>query len=80
MNRKLTLNIDEELITFAHDYSKTTKQSISDMVEKYLQYLHDEVDTSSLTPEAQALHGILDEQEIPDKKELRRAFYEKSIN
>jgi len=34
MDKKLTLNVDEELIKFAHRYSRKTHQSISHLVER----------------------------------------------
>jgi hypothetical protein len=36
MKKKLTLSINDDLIDFAHDFSKETNQSISHIVEKYL--------------------------------------------
>lgn len=34
MKKKLTLSINDDLIDFAHDFSKETNQSISNIVEK----------------------------------------------
>lgn len=39
MGKKVTLNIDDELFEFAHEYSKTTHQSISHIVENYFREL-----------------------------------------
>ena len=36
MKKKLTLSINDDLIDFAHDFSKETNQSISHIVEEYL--------------------------------------------
>ena len=36
MKKKLTLSINDDLIDFAHDFSKETDQSISHIVEEYL--------------------------------------------
>lgn len=36
MSKKLTLNIDDELITFAHSYSQQNGLSISKLFEQYL--------------------------------------------
>ena len=36
MKKKLTLSINDDLIDFAHDFSKETHQSISHIVEEYL--------------------------------------------
>ncbi|MCK5156108.1 MAG: hypothetical protein KAQ69_06715 [Spirochaetales bacterium] len=80
MNKKLTLNVDENLIVFAHHYANGTKQSISSLVEKYLSRLKQDVDHENISSDAKDLYGILDKEALPDKKEMRKLFYEKSIN
>ena len=80
MDKKLTLNIDESLIKFAHTYSKKTKQSISSLFEKYLFRLKKDIDTNNISPEAAEIYGILENTELPYKKEMRKQIYEKSIN
>ena len=80
MNKKLTLNIEDNLIEFAHNYSKKTKQSISSIIEKYLSRLKEEAEPGNLSPAAKELYGILEKEPLPDKKEMRKALYEKSIN
>jgi hypothetical protein len=80
MNRKLTLNVDEDLIEFAHQYSKVSRQSISGLFEKYLLRLKQNVNNVDISSSARDLYGILDKETLPDKKEMRKGFYEKSIN
>ena len=80
MDKKLTLNIDEHLIQFAHDYSKNTHQSISKIVEKYFQRLKKELNQELLSSEARELYGIFEKEAVPDKKTLRKSFYEKNID
>ena len=80
MNKKLTLNIDDSLIKFAHRYSEKTNQSISSLVEKYLSRLKDDIDKRTISEEAKELYGILEKEPLPDKKQMRKALYEKSIN
>jgi len=80
MNKKLTLNVNENLIKFAHQYSKASRQSISGLFEKYLMRLKQDVNHKDISPAARELYGILDKETLPDKKELRKVFYEKSIN
>ena len=80
MNKKLTLNVNEEIIEFAHRYSKKTHQSISHIVEKYLKRLKNDIDQEEISQETNELYGILETENIPDKKEMRKRFYEKSIN
>jgi hypothetical protein len=78
MDKKLTLNVDEELIEFAHRYSKKTHQSISHLVEKYLKRLKQDIDQEELSQETNELYGIIDN--VPDKKKMRKELHEKSIN
>jgi len=80
VNRKLTLNVDEKLIEFAHQYSKVSRQSISGLFEKYLLRLKQDINNIHISAVARDLYGILDEDVLPDKKEMRKDFYEKSIN
>ncbi len=80
MNKKLTLNVDESLIDFAHEYSKKTHQSISNIVEKYFLNLKREIDTSKISSSAKEIYGILESNQVPDKDEMRKEFHEKSIN
>ena len=80
MNKKLTLNVDESLIEFAHYYSKISSQSISGLFEKYLLRLKKNVYHENISSTARDLYGILDKEKLPDKKEMRKDFYEKSIN
>ena len=79
MAKKLTLSVDEELIRFAHQYSEETQQSISEIFEKYLSRLQGEINVTNLSKEAQSLYGVLEGTVLPDKKDLRKAFHEKSI-
>ncbi len=79
MNKKLTLNVNENLIEFAHQYSKISHQSISGLFEKYLMRLKEDVNPIDISLSARDLYGILDKEILPDKKEMRKVFYEKSI-
>ncbi len=79
MNRKLTLNIDDGLIEFAHEYSKKTKQSISSIVEKYFENLKEKKRINNLSQSTNELYGILSNTPLPDKKTMRRDFHEKNI-
>ena len=48
MNKKLTLSIDETAIEQAKKYAERNNQSLSEVVERYFQYL-----TQSKTPKRQ---------------------------
>jgi len=78
MQKKLTLSIDDELVQFAYHFAKQSKQSISHIIEEYLNNLRKQSVNSHLSKKAQALYGIFSNENIPDKKELRKNFHEKS--
>ena len=80
MAKKLTLNIDSELIDFAHQYSKETHQSISKVIENFLSDLKGIESTNGLPSKTKNLYGALDTLEVVDKKSMRKLFHEKSFN
>jgi hypothetical protein len=79
MPRKLTLNIDDALILFAHNYSKQNGISVSRLVEQYLSQLKNihTPQNQKLNTKTLDLYGIFEEAPIPDKKILRERFHEK---
>jgi len=79
MGKKLTLNIDGDLIEFAHQYSKSTHQSISHIVEKFFKELKGTSGNIELSKTTKALYGSLDNLDDLDKKDLRKLFHEKSL-
>jgi len=79
MSKKLTLNIKDETIQFAHSYAKKTQQSVSTIVEKYFENLREKKEFQDISQDAEALYGILEKESVPDKKEMRKIFHEKSI-
>jgi hypothetical protein len=64
MNKKLTLNIQDNLIDFAHKYSKKTNQSITAIIEKYLSRLKEETEPAKISDDAKKLYGIRNEKTI----------------
>jgi len=84
MKKKLTLSINDDLIDFAHDFSKETNQSISHIVEEYLAELKKQQEKGAkeqkLNKRIEKLYGAFENEPIPDKKDLRRAFHEKNYN
>ncbi len=80
MSKKLTLNIDKELISFAHSYSKQIGLSISKLFEQYLARLRTTEQKQELNPKTANLYGLFQDSPIPDKKQLRKSFHEKSSN
>jgi len=80
MDRKLTLNINEDLIEFAHDYSKKSRRSISSIVEELFRDLKSKTETSPLPQKTGKLYGSLENLNLPDKKTLRKRFHEKGLD
>jgi hypothetical protein len=80
MSKKLTLNIDDDLISFAHSYSQQTGQSISKLFEQYLARLRTTEQKQELNPKTINLYGLFQDSPIPDKKQLRKNFHEKNSN
>ncbi len=78
MSKKLTLSVDDELITFAHSYSRQNGLSISKLFEQYLVRLKSINQTKELHPKTDSLYGLFEDNPIPDKSQLRNAFYEKN--
>ena len=80
MPKKLTLNIDDELITFAHSYSQQNGLSISKLFEQYLNRLRSTDQRQELNSKTATLYGLFQDSPIPDKKQLRKSFHEKNSN
>jgi len=80
MPKKLTLNIDDELITFAHSYSQQNGLSISKLFEQYLNRLRTTDQKNTLNSKTNTLYGLFQDSPIPDKKQLRKIFHEKGTN
>ena len=79
MNRKLTLSLDSNLVDFAHSYAKETSKPISKIFGDYLAELKVQY-TTDMPAELGELYGMFEGLDAPDKKELRKAFHEKSSN
>ncbi|MCK4764918.1 MAG: hypothetical protein KAW12_22150 [Candidatus Aminicenantes bacterium] len=77
MQKKLTLSIEEDLVRFAHEFSKKTKQSISRMFAQYLKNLKQQHAPPGLSERTVNLYGVFSDKPIPFKKELRKHFHEK---
>jgi hypothetical protein len=77
MNRKLTLSMDSNIVDFAHSFSRKANKPISRLVENYFIALKEQ-NTQTLPRNLAGLYGIFEGIDVPDKKELRRMFNEKS--
>jgi hypothetical protein len=80
MPKKLTLSLDDELITFAHSYSRQNGLSISKLFEQYLNRLRTTSQKQELNPKTTALYGLFRNSPVPDKRQLRKAFHEKNTD
>jgi hypothetical protein len=81
MAKKLTLNIDDELITFAHSYSRQNGLSISKLFEQYLNRLRTTDLNRKLNPKTTSLYGLFLDSTIPDKKITKgNHFMKKNTN
>lgn len=81
MNKKLTLNIEEDLIKFAHNYAKRSKQSVSSIVETYLDALKKaKGNYEDLNSRTKVLYGIFENAPLPEQRELRKQFHEKNTD
>ena len=69
--------IEEELIKFAHEFAKKTKQSLSSLISHYLIALKEENNSGLLCTKTNNLYGIFSGIKNVDKKELRKQFHEK---
>ena len=82
MSKKLTLNIDEELIKFAHIYSKEVNSSLSSIVGNFLWSLravHKKKGTK-YSQKTAFIVGAFSENKLPEKKQMRKIFHEDHIS
>lgn len=79
MDTKLTLSIDNEVITKAKRYAKTKGRSLSDLIENYLKNITaSDKEDFALSPKVKALMGSIKVPEDFDyKKELSDILSEK---
>ena len=82
MPKKLTLNIDEKLIKFAHSYSKEVNSSLSSIIGNFLQSLKDTRSKKSgkYSKKTASIVGVFSEDKLPNKKEMRKIFHENHIS
>lgn len=69
MNVKLTLNVDQEIITQTKRYAQQRHQSVSALVEQYFRFLLEQTqipEEPEISPTVQALSGIITLDEASD--------------
>jgi predicted CopG family antitoxin len=79
MNTKLTLSIDNDVITKAKRYAKNTGRSLSDLIENYLKNItSSDKDDFKISPRVKNLMGAFNVPEDFDyKTELTEVLSEK---
>lgn len=80
MYKKLTLNIEEDLISFIHDFAKKSKQSVSNIFKQYISQLKEKNSWATLSKRTSALYWILKKSKIQNKKQLFKEYHEKRID
>ena len=79
MQKRLTLNLEESLIKFANLIAYEKRKSISQIVAEYFKSLQKK-EKLHLSKEIQELYGIFESDPLPEKKQIRKVFHEKSYN
>jgi hypothetical protein len=79
MTTKLTLSIDDSVISTAKKYAKNNKKSLSDVVENYLMTLgSNESKKKDISPRILRLMGVINlPKEVDCKKELTKGLAKK---
>jgi hypothetical protein len=81
MNTKLTLKLDNDVISRAKKYARERKTSLSKMIESYLDYVtKPEPDDSEITPLVKSLSGIISLPEDYDYKKDRTEYLVKKYS
>ena len=71
MNTKLTLSLDRDIIEKAKEFAQSRHQSLSKLIETYLQQLTGSKDMeSSVTPLVARLSGVLNAGKVADHKRV----------
>ena len=69
MNTKLTLSLDRDIIEQAKEFAQSRHQSLSKLIEGYLQQLTGSKDMKSpVTPLVAQLSGVLDARKVSNHK------------
>ena len=75
MNKKLTLLLDERVISRAKDYADRNHESLSGMVEKYFTFLTERASSkeneADLPAEIEELIGIV---EVPKSLDIKKEY------
>ena len=77
MSTKLTLYIEDDLISYIKTYAKENRQSVSKVVNNFFTLLKQEQNEQETAPVTKSLRGVLDNTEIEtsDYKEYLEKKY-----
>lgn len=76
MTTKLTLTIDKDVLEKAKSYAKGTGRSLSEIIEKYLESLVEEPESTSYSPKLKKLVGRVNLPENFNEREELRSYLE----
>ncbi len=72
MDKKLTLNLDQQVIEKAKRFAKANNISLSKLIENYLQFLvQPRKEDEEITPLVKSLSGVI---ELPEDFDLRDKY------
>lgn len=78
MATKLTLSVEENVIKRAKLYAKNTGQSLSELIENYLQSLTSEqLDNKQLSSKLKKITGVVKLPSDFDERQALREYFEK---
>ena len=74
MNKKLTLLLDETVISHAKDYAEYHKETLSGMVEKYFKYLTAKTSNKPRIIISKEIEGLVGIVKIPDNLDVKKDY------
>jgi hypothetical protein len=75
MTTKLTLSVDKQVIQKAKRFARTQKQSLSQIVSRYLDYISSkDVAVGEIDPEVLELSDRIPLKDLPDLKDSRHQY------
>jgi hypothetical protein len=78
MQTKLTLRLEDTLITQAKDYAKVHDKSLSQVVTDYFKMLTQQTEITSISPVTDSLIGVLNSSNL-DQKDYKKHLEEKYL-
>ena len=80
MTTKLTLTVEKSIIERAKVYAKNTGRSLSEIIEKYLETITEEVSNQKTSPKLKKIIGVVKlPKDFDEDKELTSYFERKHL-